>query len=462
MARKLNDLRSAVSKEACRLICLIAETGGETMEAFAERLVNKESLIKLISNANKVLAEQGHSCMLSLIENVRSPKIIQRVVEEFNSKNPFVRSKISQYITKILQIYPENVIEKYANLFESAILSGISDASQDTRAQTRKSYKIFSEICPTRAEKLYSRFDGSVHKMLNEQTNTYNETCAPEEISVTAVHALYIPKGESTKETSLFLPENYSNNEDSLYVEEKKTAKEDRSISTSKKSKKPPKYDKEVSDNEELNKSRSTATKSDTSKKHSDTSINFLSSSTILNTKSRPQSPQKIFEAAKVDTTKVRDILSPFKSNTRKRADDDSPTKRLWSSTNRGSTKSISDDVTFESVMKRSNLNVGESKISSPSPMKRKTATAVDSKRMRSSEKRPFEREEKLSKIASPAEKKNPLSGKNVGNTKSKPEFEGLNSARKHNKTMTNLGAVSSRGTRKETGGRSQTEVKTN
>ena len=72
----------------------------------------KESLLKLLNSANKLILEHVHSCINAIIENVISIKFLGKIVDEFRSKNPAVRSKCSEYIDKILESYPMQVIEK--------------------------------------------------------------------------------------------------------------------------------------------------------------------------------------------------------------------------------------------------------------------------------------------------------------------------------------------------------------
>ena len=44
--------------------------------------MTKEGLLKVINNGNKLIAENGHDIILSIIKNVRSIKIIPKIIEE--------------------------------------------------------------------------------------------------------------------------------------------------------------------------------------------------------------------------------------------------------------------------------------------------------------------------------------------------------------------------------------------
>lgn len=56
----MKDLRSAINKEACTLVKLSAETFGIKIESMATKLMSRESLMQIINNGNKLIAENAH------------------------------------------------------------------------------------------------------------------------------------------------------------------------------------------------------------------------------------------------------------------------------------------------------------------------------------------------------------------------------------------------------------------
>ena len=129
----------------------------------------KESLLKLINNGNKLLAETGHQCILALIVYVQSGKILPRLLEEIQSKNVFVRARIAEYLVKIFEVYPENTLEKHMAVLENALVLGVSDASQETRAFSRNAFKLYTKEFAARAQRLFVKLDPSAQKTLNEE-----------------------------------------------------------------------------------------------------------------------------------------------------------------------------------------------------------------------------------------------------------------------------------------------------
>ena len=68
------DLRSAITKEAGKSILVLAQSLGNDFDLLANKLISKDSLIKVLHNGNKVLAEVGFSTMESIICSVCIPK----------------------------------------------------------------------------------------------------------------------------------------------------------------------------------------------------------------------------------------------------------------------------------------------------------------------------------------------------------------------------------------------------
>lgn len=348
------------------------------MEPFCDRMINRDSLLKLISSSNKMLADQGHLCIMSLIQSVRPPKIIGRIADEISSKNPFMRLKVVEYMIKMLQVLPASVIEKHSSHFENVIFHGVSDAGQQTRAEARKAYKLYSEICPGQAEKLHSKFDSSIQKKLKDPKNQNLETDrngGDEEVDENEEEVEYEYEEEDVEEKqeeeeeqvdNSFTPSNSNKgfvaNRKSLFnlyndggEEENKSRRDVRSVR--KESKK--RTDKDASDNEESMKSRSTAT---SKKNRSGSSVNMTGLNSIAGSKSENGTPKKVSKSVKPDS-KVKDLLSSYREGPQ-REEEESPTKGLWAS-QRGSPKSLIDGA-LAAMKKKEPTTLLESQVMSP------------------------------------------------------------------------------------------------
>jgi len=122
-----------------------------------------------VNSANRLTSEQGHACIATLLQEVRSPRIIPKIIEESTSKNASLRQKIAEYIQIIITSYERHVIEKYQTILEGAITLAISDANKDVRQITRKTFQSYIELYPSKADKMLSNFDLSVQKALIDE-----------------------------------------------------------------------------------------------------------------------------------------------------------------------------------------------------------------------------------------------------------------------------------------------------
>ena len=72
------DLRSAIVKEASKVVELASEQCPE-LECF-DRFMSHDCLYKLLASGNKILADIGHQCILSIIEKCQDYKILKKLV----------------------------------------------------------------------------------------------------------------------------------------------------------------------------------------------------------------------------------------------------------------------------------------------------------------------------------------------------------------------------------------------
>ena len=68
------DKRSAIIRETSLTIQVMAQALGTQFEQLGAKLLAQNSLLKLISNANKVIAEHGHTSIVATLFCSRSIK----------------------------------------------------------------------------------------------------------------------------------------------------------------------------------------------------------------------------------------------------------------------------------------------------------------------------------------------------------------------------------------------------
>mgnify|MGYP000108323032 CR=1 FL=1 len=114
LSQQLFDLRSTITKEACKAISLISEVLEAEFETVAaNNFVTENSLFKLMESGTAVMAQHAHRCVLSVLYNTSSAKIVKRVLKQSNDKHQYIRINISEYILLILQLYPTSLLDKF-------------------------------------------------------------------------------------------------------------------------------------------------------------------------------------------------------------------------------------------------------------------------------------------------------------------------------------------------------------
>lgn len=148
------------------MLSLGAQMMREEFEPIAVKFLSRESLLQLINCANKVLAENAHGCIMEIIHNVHSDKYVSVILDELHSKSKEVRFRCSQYMKQMVDSFDESIIARNSQAFESAIIKGMNDATQEVRSNSRDSYKIFSAKFPESGQRIYGQIDSQIKKAL--------------------------------------------------------------------------------------------------------------------------------------------------------------------------------------------------------------------------------------------------------------------------------------------------------
>jgi hypothetical protein len=120
----------------------------------------------MITTANKIIADSGHECMVSLLESVKSIKTLPKILDEMSSKNQQVRMRISSYVSLTIEHFGPKNIEKVHAMIESCINLSVSDANPKVRENGRRSFHLYQERFPEKADKLFQKFSPAVQKAL--------------------------------------------------------------------------------------------------------------------------------------------------------------------------------------------------------------------------------------------------------------------------------------------------------
>jgi len=173
---QMNDLRSTIMKEACRLVCFIAETYKNVYEPGALLIFSPSGVFKLISSANKVITDSGSHCANVVIRNVESAKLIPKLVEQMKSKNATTRLRASQNFLYILAEYDKSMIlDKNIQILEEFLIISGKDAAPEVRNCSKKMFVKYNELYPKRTGSLLNQLDHGIQKAIVEEMKKNKE-----------------------------------------------------------------------------------------------------------------------------------------------------------------------------------------------------------------------------------------------------------------------------------------------
>ena len=162
-------------KEACRIISLCVKQLKNLLEIGALQLLSRENLFKIAGSSNRVIADSSSKCILNIVKNVNSNKIIETVCKQRELKSNFVRVICSQCILHIVESYPKNLILKSNQTISNTIKFLLTDSNGEVRSVIRKAFIIYKKRFPKEAEIIYNLLNRNVKRQINEDEKLYSD-----------------------------------------------------------------------------------------------------------------------------------------------------------------------------------------------------------------------------------------------------------------------------------------------
>eukprot|EP00824_Muranothrix_gubernata_P015246 TRINITY_DN3166_c0_g1_i1.p1 TRINITY_DN3166_c0_g1~~TRINITY_DN3166_c0_g1_i1.p1 ORF type:complete len:1165 (+),score=209.18 TRINITY_DN3166_c0_g1_i1:276-3497(+) len=174
---QVQDLRSAVVKETCNCIALLAQVMGDRLESFAEHVI--PTLFKLTYVTIQIISDSGNQCIRSLIQSTRMTKCIPRFVEGLHTRSSILRTRCAEYILLVLEESPSAHLEKHGDLLEKTILQCMSDPMSEVRATARRCFWAFNQHFPDRCKRIIDQADASTKKLITDERARYESKEPP-------------------------------------------------------------------------------------------------------------------------------------------------------------------------------------------------------------------------------------------------------------------------------------------
>jgi hypothetical protein len=167
LERQIRDLRSAIVREACRLVSTIVTTLENAANGIARMLLPVLSQVGI--SGNKIIAGYVDTCILDLVRCTHP----SNAVATFSSLLCESKSKDSRLLSAtcllvIIETWPLAVIERHFEDLEPALLSALSDASSHVRETAREIYWNLKETLAEFAHRIYTRVSVRTQNMLDD------------------------------------------------------------------------------------------------------------------------------------------------------------------------------------------------------------------------------------------------------------------------------------------------------
>ncbi|CAL0299631.1 unnamed protein product [Lupinus luteus] len=169
LSTQLSDRRSTIVKQACHLLCLLSKDLMGDFEACAEMFI--PVLLKLVVITVLVIAESADNCIKTMLCNCKVARVLPRIADcAKNDRNAVLRARCCDYALLMLENWPDAPeIQRSVDLYEDMIRCCVSDAMSEVRSTARMCYRMFAKSWPERSRRLFSFFDPSIQRLINEE-----------------------------------------------------------------------------------------------------------------------------------------------------------------------------------------------------------------------------------------------------------------------------------------------------
>ena len=144
ISAQISDLRSAVSKEACKTVSILALKMSQQFAQLAEFWL--PVLMKQVPLKVAIMASAADRCLRSIMlaGSIGNgyPKILLQLFETCNGKTPVLRVRCLEYLIMVCSFWKLETLDKYMIQLKSVIINAIADADQHARKTGRQLYWV--------------------------------------------------------------------------------------------------------------------------------------------------------------------------------------------------------------------------------------------------------------------------------------------------------------------------------
>jgi len=181
LEQQLHERRSAVSRQACHVVTVLAETLGPRFEPMAAALM--PALFKAQAMCITVVGEAADASARALIRHCPSGRVLQQLgATVLQDKNVKLRQAAAEYLLQALGSWDAGVYARQAAAVELAITAAAQDACSQTREAGRAAFVAYFRGCPEAAAALVRRVPDKDRALREKLTQAANEAVGPGEL----------------------------------------------------------------------------------------------------------------------------------------------------------------------------------------------------------------------------------------------------------------------------------------
>ena len=163
------DLRSTISKEACRTIAVIATQLQEAFAAHIDLLLSP--LMKQVAVKIAVISSAADRCLRVLVDSLShgsSHRILQLFIDQYSSKNPILRRFAIEYVCLICALWAHDTLERSFGALRQMVKGGLSDADAGARRCARYLFAVLRrrKDWQSQMEAFLSELDSSAQRLV--------------------------------------------------------------------------------------------------------------------------------------------------------------------------------------------------------------------------------------------------------------------------------------------------------
>ncbi|KAK9807883.1 hypothetical protein WJX72_012183 [[Myrmecia] bisecta] len=199
---QLEDRRSAVSRQACHLLGVLAAALGGRFEMHAIYYI--PVLFKVLVITVQIMADSADLGMRTLLHHCRSPRLLPRLCDAIcTDRSAKLRQSCAEYLLQVVEEWEPSTYERCLDAMENAIRSACQDALSDVRAIGRTAFAAYARIWPERGHAFMRRMDGGLQERLTAAMAVYVPGAYSQQVEAAAAAAQPAVKLPPRRQSSL-------------------------------------------------------------------------------------------------------------------------------------------------------------------------------------------------------------------------------------------------------------------